>query len=300
MPNHKTVGWVMLAMLAFAGNSLLCRLALKGGLIDAASFTTLRLVSGAITLYVLVRWQQRKKTAPGSAIVAGDGWAALALFVYAAGFSFAYLSVTAATGALLLFGAVQTSMIAWGLWHGEHLRKGQIAGVALALAGLIALMLPGVAAPDFWGAAAMLAAGIAWGAYSLLGRRQSSSPSPTAVTAGNFVRAVPFAIVLSALTLQQLHVTLVGVLYACIAGSLTSGLGYAIWYRVLPAMQATHAATVQLSVPMIATLGGVLLLGEPATWPMALSGLAILGGIGLVLKGKKNAAGTVSAALPAK
>lgn len=180
------------------------------------------------------------------------------------------------------------------------MRKGQIAGVALALAGLLALMLPGAAAPDFWGAAAMLAAGIAWGAYSLLGRRRSKSASPTAVTAGNFVRAVPFAMVLSALTLQQLHVTHLGVLFACIAGTLTSGLGYAIWYRVLPSMQATHAATVQLSVPMIATLGGVLLLGEPATWPMALSGLAILGGIGLVLKGKKNAAVTVSTTPPAK
>lgn len=300
MPNHKTVGWVVLAMLAFAGNSLLCRLALKDDLIDAASFTTLRLVSGAITLYVLVRWQQREKTAPGSAIVAGDSWAALALFVYAAGFSFAYLSMNAATGALLLFGAVQTSMIAWGLWYGERLRKGQIVGAALALAGLIALMLPGVAAPDFWGAATMLAAGIAWGAYSLLGRRQSSNASPTAITAGNFVRAMPFAIVLSALTLQQLHVTPVGVLCACIAGSLTSGLGYAIWYRVLPALQATHAATVQLSVPMIATLGGVLLLGEPAAWQMALSGLAILGGICLVLKGKNNAVGTGSATPPAK
>lgn len=275
-----------LAMLAFAGNSLLCRVALKGGAMDAASFTTVRLVSGAITLAALV-WLQRKPSPQGahSAALPGDGWSALALFVYAAGFSFAYLSMSAATGALLLFGAVQATMIAWGLYRGERLSSQQLGGFALAVAGLVVLMLPGVAAPGLTGSAAMLGAGVAWGAYSLLGRRQPAHgvADPTAVTAGNFIRTVPMALVLSAVALPQLHITSSGLVFALASGALTSGVGYAVWYRVLPTLQATHAATVQLSVPVIAAVGGMVLLGEAATWPMALSGCAILGGIGLVM-----------------
>ena len=288
MPLTKNITLLVLAMLAFAGNSLLCRVALKGGTIDAASFTSLRLVSGALMLWALVGWQRRHNPEQQRTVLAGNVGSALALFVYAAGFSFAYLSMTAATGALLLFGAVQATMIAWGLWQGERLRRMQLGGFALAVAGLIALMLPGLATPNFWGGAAMLAAGVAWGVYSLLGRRKQpgSTASPTAVTAGNFVRAAPMALVLSALTLSHWHVTPAGALYAVASGALTSGLGYAIWYRVLPTLQATQAATVQLSVPLLAALGGVVLLGESATWPMALSGGAILGGIALVLLGK--------------
>ncbi len=280
-----------LAMLAFAGNSLLCRVALKGGTIDAASFTSVRLVSGAITLAVLV-WLQHRQSAQSmrtSNALPGDNWSALALFVYAAGFSFAYLSMTDATGALLLFGAVQATMIAWGLYQGERLRKLQLAGFALAVAGLTALMLPGVAEPGWLAALAMLGAGVAWGAYSLLGRRKQAhgSADPTAVTAGNFIRTVPMALVLSAVALPQLHLSISGMLYAVASGALTSGVGYALWYRVLPTLQATHAATVQLSVPVIAAVGGVVLLGEAATWPMALSACAILGGIGLVIWDKR-------------
>ena len=279
-----------LAMVAFAGNSLLCRVALKGGAIDAASFTSVRLVSGAITLAILV-WLQHKQSAQAMRTTAlpGDGWSALALFVYAAGFSFAYLSMTAATGALLLFGAVQATMIAWGFYQGERLRKLQIGGFALAIAGLTALMLPGVASPGWLAALAMLSAGAAWGAYSLVGRRKKAhgSADPTVVTAGNFIRTVPMALVLSAVALPQLHLSSSGVLYAVASGALTSGVGYAVWYRVLPTLQATHAATVQLSVPVIAAVGGVVLLGEAATWPMALSACAILGGIGLVIWSKR-------------
>jgi drug/metabolite transporter (DMT)-like permease len=292
MFNTKTIALVAFAMLAFAGNSLLCRLALKGGggVIDAASFTTLRLVSGAITLSGLAWWQQRQSTATPHAGLAGDGWSGLALFVYAAGFSFAYLSMTAATGALLLFGAVQATMIGWGVWRGERLRKVQVGGLAVAAGGLLVLMLPGVATPNWWGCTAMLASGVAWGTYSLRGRRKKAgnSAGPIAVTAGNFLRAVPMTIILSAVTLTQLHLTPTGTVLALVSGALTSGVGYAIWYRVLPALPATHAATVQLSVPMLAALGGVAVLGESATWTMALSGLAILGGIGLVLQGKKT------------
>lgn len=279
-----------LAMLAFAGNSLLCRVALKGGAIDAASFTSVRLVSGAITL-VAIAWLQHKKNAQPARprALPGDNWSALALFIYAAGFSFAYLSMTAATGALLLFGAVQATMIAWGLYQGERMRTLQLGGFALALAGLTALMLPGLATPGLWGSVAMLGAGVAWGAYSLRGRRKQthSGADPTAVTTGNFVRTVPMALVLSAVALPQLHLSTSGVLYAVASGALTSGVGYAVWYRVLPTLQATHAATVQLSVPVIAALGGIVLLGEAATWPMALSACAIMGGIGLVIWHKR-------------
>jgi drug/metabolite transporter (DMT)-like permease len=280
---------VALAMLAFAGNSLLCRLALKGGAIDAASFTSVRLVSGAITLAALV-WLQYKQSAqpPRPNTLPGDVWSALALFVYAAGFSFAYLSMTAATGALLLFGAVQATMIAWGLYQGERMRTLQLGGFALALAGLTVLMLPGLATPGLEGSLAMLGAGVAWGAYSLRGRRKQAhaSANPTAVTAGNFVRTVPMALVLSAATLPQSHLTSSGVWYAVASGALTSGVGYAVWYRVLPTLQATHAATVQLSVPVLAAVGGIMLLGEAATWPMALSACAIMSGIGLVIWNK--------------
>lgn len=279
-----------LAMLAFAGNSLLCRVALKGGAIDAASFTSVRLVSGALTLVAIV-WLQHKHSAQAArpAALPGDSWSALALFVYAAGFSFAYLSMTAATGALLLFGAVQATMIAWGLYQGERLRPLQLAGFALAVAGLTVLMLPGLATPGLEGSVAMLGAGVAWGAYSLRGRRTQAQggANPTAVTAGNFVRTVPMALVLSAVALPQAHFSSSGVWYAVASGALTSGVGYAVWYRVLPTLQATHAATVQLSVPVIAALGGIVLLGEAATWPMALSACAIMGGIGLVIWSKR-------------
>jgi drug/metabolite transporter (DMT)-like permease len=286
MAHPKNLALVAMAMLAFAGNSLLCRVALKGGAIDAASFTSVRLLSGAVMLGALV-WLQQQQTPPAQRLtkLPGDGWSALVLFAYAAGFSFAYLSMTAATGALLLFGAVQATMIAWGVVQGERLRRLQLAGFALAVAGLTALMLPGLATPGFWGSAAMLGAGVAWGAYSLRGRRKlpNVAANPTAVTAGNFIRTAPMALVLSAVTLSQLHVSTGGVLYAVASGALTSGMGYAIWYRVLPTLQATHAATVQLSVPLIAALGGVLLLGEVATWSMALSACAITGGIALVI-----------------
>jgi drug/metabolite transporter (DMT)-like permease len=179
-------------------------------------------------------------------------------------------------------------MIAWGLDQGERMRTLQLGGFALAVAGLTALMLPGLATPGFAGSAAMLGAGVAWGAYSLRGRRKQvhGSANPTAVTAGNFVRAVPMALVLSAVALPQAHLSSSGVLYAVASGALTSGVGYAVWYRVLPTLQATHAATVQLSVPVIAAVGGIVLLGEAATWSMALSACAIMGGIGLVIWNK--------------
>lgn len=268
--------WLLVAaaMLAFAGNSVLCRLALRDGGIDAASFTSLRLVSGALVLWLIVCLR-------GGARTGGDLLSAFALFVYAAGFSFAYVSLSTGTGALLLFGAVQATMIGRGLAKGEHLSALQWCGLALALGGLVGLLLPGVSAPPLAGALLMVAAGVAWGAYSLRGRGAGDA---TAKTAGNFIRAVPFALVLSLFLLRDAHADAAGIACALVSGALTSGIGYAIWYTALPHLRATSAATVQLSVPALAAIAGIALLGEPPTWRLALATFAILGGIALVVR----------------
>ena len=263
-----------LAMLAFAGNSLLCRLALKHTGIDASSFTIIRLISGALALWLLVRLR------PGTADGRGSWASALALFVYAAGFSFAYVSLPAATGALLLFGAVQATMIGVGLWRGERLRGGQLIGLMLALAGLVGLLLPGLSAPPLLGALLMLGAGVAWGVYSLRGK---GAGDPTRVTAGNFARTLPLAAVLGLLSLSHITLDGAGMAYAVASGALSSGMGYAIWYTALPGLKATQAATIQLSVPVLAATGGIVLLGEPLTLRLVLASLAILGGIALVI-----------------
>ncbi len=287
MPRLRLVIFVSLAMLAFAGNSLLCRIALKHTSIDPASFTALRLLSGACMLWCVVRLKSGK----GSPARPGGGnWlSACALFVYAASFSFAYVGMSAATGALLLFGAVQATMIGYGLWRGERLSSLQLAGFALALAGLVALMLPGLAAPSLPDSLSMMSAGAAWGIYSLRGKRQQNqgAADPTRVTAGNFLRTVPMALLLSLLMVKHLSLDWAGVELAILSGALASGLGYAIWYQALPALKATHASTVQLSVPVIAALGGVVFIGEAVSWPMVLASVAILGGIALVILEKK-------------
>ncbi|MGB5638784.1 MAG: DMT family transporter [Sedimenticolaceae bacterium] len=274
MPDARIVLLTTLAMVAFAGNSLLCRLALKDTGIDAATFTTIRLVSGALILLLVVRVKH------GPRDTGGDWWSAAALLVYAAGFSFAYLSLPAATGALLLFGAVQATMIGYGLWSGERLLRPQLLGLIMALGGLVGLLLPGLSAPPLVGSALMLCAGVAWGVYSLRGR---GGGDPTKVTAGNFLRAAPVAILLSVLLHNDASLDMAGFGYAVLSGALASGLGYAIWYQVLPALKATKAATVQLSVPVIAALGGVVFLGEPISLRLALASVAILGGIALVI-----------------
>jgi drug/metabolite transporter (DMT)-like permease len=267
----------LLAMLAFAGNSLLCRAALKHTAIDAASFTFIRIVSGAVTLGLIVRLRHGPSTPSGS-------WAsAFALFAYAAAFSFSYVSLTAATGALLLFGAVQATMIGFGLWQGERLRGRQTAGLACALGGLFGLLLPGLSAPPLQGSLLMLAAGVAWGVYSLRGR---GSGDPLRVTAGNFLRAVAFAVALSVVMLPWASFDRSGVGYAIASGALASGVGYAVWYTALTGLKVTSAATVQLSVPVIAAAGGVLLLGEPVTLRLVISSAAVLGGIALVIAGR--------------
>ena len=261
-------------MIAFAGNSLLCRLALKQTGIDAASFTFIRIFSGAVALWLILAV---RKGARG-----GDGnWpSALALFVYAAAFSFAYITLSAATGALLLFGAVQATMICWGLRGGERLRARQLTGLAFALGGLVVLLFPGLSAPPLRGSILMLSAGVAWGIYSLRGKRAGN---PVSATAGNFLRAVPFAAILSIVLLPFARLDRAGVGYAVLSGALASGVGYVIWYTALPSLKAASAATVQLSVPVLAAAGGILLLGEPLTLRFLLASIAVLGGIALVV-----------------
>ena len=197
------------------------------------------------------------------------------------------MSLPAATGALLLFGAVQATMIGWGLWKGERLRGLQLAGLVLALGGLVGLLLPGLSAPPLVGSILMLGAGIAWGVYSLRGK---GAGDPTTVTAGNFLRAVPITLALSAFAYAGVSLDGVGILYAVASGALASAIGYAIWYTALPGLKAATAATVQLSVPVIAAAGGVILLGETVTLRLILSFMAILGGIALVILEKRKAA----------
>jgi drug/metabolite transporter (DMT)-like permease len=270
----RTFFLTTLAMICFAGNSLLCRLALKDTAIDPASFTAIRMASGALALWLIVSMRDGARSVRGS-------WAsALALFAYAGTFSYAYTALTAGTGALILFGAVQATMIGYGLACGERLGAVQVAGLVLALGGLTGLLLPGLSAPPVGGALLMLAAGIAWGVYSLRGRRAGD---PTQVTEGNFIRAVPFALALGIAMLPWARVDAAGVAYAVASGALASGVGYAIWYTALRGLTATSAATVQLSVPVIAAGGGILFLHEALTLRLALASIAILGGIAIVI-----------------
>ena len=267
-------------MIAFASNSLLCRAALKETGIDAASFTFIRILSGAVALWLIMK--MRNASWQG----AGNWLSAMALFAYAAAFSFAYNSLTAGTGALLLFGAVQATMIFWGLRKGEQFQAIQIVGLVVAVSGLVVLVFPGLSAPPLTGSILMLSAGVAWGIYSL--RRKTSSDA-IAATAGNFLRAVPFAAVLGIIFIPWARVDRAGVEYALLSGAIASGLGYVIWYAALSGLKATSAATVQLSVPVLAAAGGILLLGEPITFRYLIASIAVLGGIALVVIEKRDA-----------
>ncbi len=269
-------GLTFLAMIAFAGNSLLCRMALKATSIDPASFTTIRIVSGALALWLIVRVRD--------ASAAGEGnWrSALALFAYAAAFSFAYLSLTAATGALILFASVQVTMIGWGIRSGQRLGAWRLAGVLCAFAGLVGLLLPGLSAPPLAGATLMLGAGVAWGVYSLRGK---GAGDPTRVTAGNFLRAVPLSAALSLAMLPAGSIDAAGAVYAVTSGALASGVGYALWYAALKHLPTTTAATIQLSVPVIAAAGGIVFLGEALTLRLITASAVILGGIALAILG---------------
>jgi drug/metabolite transporter (DMT)-like permease len=273
--------YTTLALVAFAANSVLCRLALRDGAIDAASFSTIRLISGAATLLLLTTGHS--KTAWR---VDGSWTSAALLFLYAVPFSFAYLGLSAGTGALILFGSVQLTMMIAALRSGERPRPLQWLGIGLACAGLVYLVLPGLTAPPLGSAALMALAGCAWGFYSLRGR---AATNPLAQTTSNFVRAVPMVLAVSALALPQLHVEPRGALLAVASGALASALGYVVWYTALRGLTATRAAVVQLAVPVLAAAGGVILLAEMVTHQLVLSAAMVLGGIALALASRERA-----------
>ncbi len=265
----------VLTLTAFASNSVLCRLALVDGSIDAASFTWIRLVSGAIVL-VLVASAIHKKTPWGS----GSWLSGLLLFSYAAAFSYSYINISAGTGGLILFGCVQFTMIAVGIAKGERPGLREWLGLAIALIGLLVLVSPGLHAPPPISALLMAMSGVSWGFYSLRGR---SVKEPTLATGDNFIRAVPFALVLGAVAWPQSHAEPKGIVLAITSGAITSGLGYVLWYSVLPHLTAARAAITQLAVPALVAIGGVLFLAEVASLRLVIATVLLLGGVAMAV-----------------
>lgn len=278
MTNMRSFMFIALSLLCFAGNSIICRLALRSGAIDPSTFTSVRLFSGAIVLTLIVAFRE------GIKINAGKWTSALALFVYAAGFSWAYMDLTAATGALILFGSVQLSMILFGQVRGEKMRPLGWIGFIFAIIGLILLFLPGLSRPPLLNALLMIAAGIAWGIYSIMGKQ---STNPILTTAGNFVKTIPFILLLSLVSYSKVSFTNYGIILAFLSGAVTSGIGYAIWYSVLPGLTVTNASILQLSVPILGAIGGIVLLSEEVSVRLVASTILVLSGIWLVIK-KKN------------
>src|SRR5262245_13441041 len=274
-----TAALTVLALFAFAANSLFCRLALAEPIIDPASYTAVRLITGAVALWIIAGLFFN-----GSFGKSGGSWISAAmLFLYAVTFSFAYISLSAGTGALILFAAVQITMIAVGLYTGERPGLLEWLGLLIAIAGLIYLVSPGVTAPSTAGSLLMATAGIAWGVYSLRGR---GARNPVLVTTDNFLRTVPLAIAVVLLRLPALTITPRGFLWAALSGSITSGVGYVLWYAALPRLTATRAATLQLAVPVLAAIGGVTVLSEAVSLRLVLSAVVILGGVGLAVSHK--------------
>ena len=272
----------VVALVAFASNSILCRLALGSRLIDPASFTTVRIVSGAAVLAALAAFSRSRRTRTPTRA----GWRSAAyLFAYAIAFSFSYTSLGASTGALILFPSVQMTMLAAALRAGERPRPLEWLGLSVALAGLVYLVLPGLQAPSPVGAALMALAGVAWGLYSLRGR---GSPDPLGDTARNFICAVPFALLASVIAMSRAHQSADGLALAVVSGAISSGLGYVIWYAALRGLTATRAATVQLAVPIIAAVGGIVFLAEVLTTRLLVAGILILGGVGVALAARRR------------
>lgn len=269
------------ALIAFACNSILCRLALRGDEADAAGFTAVRIASGAVTLIVISYFFSSGKTNAKR----GTWRSAFFLFAYAVWFSLAYLGLTAGTGALILFGSVQVTMMALAIGRGERPSVVEWLGLAFALGGLVYLVLPGLASPPLNSSLLMAAAGMAWAAYTLRGR---SAADALADTTGNFVRAVPMAVVLLVVFFPNLHLSTRGLVLAVLSGALASGIGYTVWYAALRHLTSTRAAAVQLAVPVIAAILGILILSEPTTFRLLIAGGLILGGIALVILGKRK------------
>lgn len=277
----RAIVYTSITMLAFAFNSILCRMALMDGAIDPASFTSVRLFAGAVALLLIVRF-----TSKHMSIRDHGGWgSALTLFLYAIAFSYAYISLSAGAGALILFGFVQGTMIAMALWAGDRPTASEWLGWLLAFGGLVWLLLPGIEAPPAVGAMLMALAGIAWGVYSIRGRSESN---PLVSTCANFVYSIAFVVILTAVTFFNADISNRGILLAVISGAITSGVGYVIWYTALNYLTAMQAALVQLSVPAIAAVGGVILLAEPISIRLITAGALILGGISLALVQKSH------------
>lgn len=286
--NFKTLGYTSFALLAFAGNSVLCRLALGEGQIDAASFTVIRLVSGIITLLIILLLTQSAKKSPQKSTSKGSWNGALMLFVYAVAFSYAYVSLDTGTGALILFGAVQITMLLMGILSGNRLHYVEWIGVVTAFCGFVYLVLPSVSTPSLTGFILMTLAGIAWGFYTLKGK---GSKHPLSDTAHNFLRTLPLVAILLALTIQQTHLSQTGVLLAVVSGAVTSGVGYTFWYVALGGLTSTQAAVQQLLVPVIAAIGGVVFAGEVVSARLIVASALVLGGILLVVLGRPLSSG---------
>lgn len=277
----RAIVYTSVAMVAFAANSILCRMALRDGAIDPASFTSVRLASGALALLLIVRLAGK----PTPLRQHGSFTSALALFLYAACFSYAYVSLSAGAGALILFGFVQATMIAMALWSGDRPGIAEWFGWIAAFGGLVWLLVPGIESPPAAGAGLMALAGIAWGVYSIRGRKETN---PLASTCSNFVYSLAFIAILTAATFVHADMSGRGIVIAIVSGAITSGAGYVIWYVALTFLTAMQAALVQLSVPAIAAAGGVVLLAEPLSLRLVTAGLLIIGGICLALVQKSN------------
>lgn len=273
-----------ITLIAFAANSVLCRQALGGEHIDPVGFTTIRLLSGAVMLTILISF--KAKPTRQSILQNGSWRSAAALLAYAITFSYAYISLDAGVGALILFAAVQATMIGVGIWRGDRPGLIEWIGMATAMGGLVYLLSPGLNAPPATGAALMAVSGVAWGLYSLYGQGERK---PTAATAGNFIRAAPIILLLALALWPELDGDIDGVLLAVASGALASGIGYAIWYAALPGLAPSIAATVQLTVPAIAAVGGILFLDETATLRLLLAGALILGGVAIAIQARRRA-----------
>lgn len=278
IPVLNTILFTGIALIAFAANSVLCRLALGEHTIDAASFSIIRLLSGAIVLSVLLLFKHKKQSHSNNSWLASS-----MLFLYAVTFSFAYITLDTGTGALILFGSVQITLIFLALMSGTKLLFVEWTGVSIAFAGFVYLILPGVSTPSLLGFTLMTIAGIAWGIYTLKGK---SSANPLADTAINFVRTIPFLILLALFTFQNALLSKEGIVLAILSGTIASGIGYSIWYMALAGLSTTQAAVVQLLVPVIAALGGVLFVSEAITLRLFFSATMVLGGIFLVVVGR--------------
>lgn len=269
-----TVALTAITLVAFASNSLLCRLALANGSIDPVSFTSLRIVSGAATLWIVSALLRRRSRPKGSWL------SATMLALYAIAFSLAYVSLSVGTGALILMGAVQGTMIVGGIRAGERLKPTQWMGLLIALGGTVYLVSPGITAPPVASSILMAVAGLAWGVYSLRGR---GNEDPISATTDNFIRAAPMALIMSLIQIGEVRWSTHGILLALLSGSLTSGIGYVVWYAALRGLTATRAAIVQLAVPVITAIGGVMILSEVITTRLVIASLAVVGGVGLAV-----------------